>query len=178
MLYRYKDPCPKLGKNTFIAPTASIIGDVNIGEGSSIWFNVTIRGDVHYIKIGKQTNIQDNSILHVTKDRFPLVIGNKVTVGHGVILHGCTVEDNSLIGMGAIILDGAFIPEYSIVAAGSLVREGTEFTPGKLIGGNPARIIRALTKEEKNKNLAYARNYTSYKSAYLNENDFQYIEGD
>lgn len=137
MLYRYKKFTPKLGKNIFIAPTACIIGDVSIGEGSSVWFNVTIRGDVHFIKIGMYTNIQDNCILHVTKGKHPLVIGNNITVGHGVILHGCTVKDNSLIGMGAIVLDGAEISEDSIVAAGSLVREGAKFPAGNLIAGTP-----------------------------------------
>jgi carbonic anhydrase/acetyltransferase-like protein (isoleucine patch superfamily) len=105
MLYQYKNYKPYLGKNVFVASSADVIGNVSIGDDCSIWFNVTIRGDVHYIKIGDETNIQDNSILHVTSSRFPLIIGKRVTVAHGVALHGCTINDQTLVGMGAIVLD-------------------------------------------------------------------------
>ncbi|RKY91574.1 MAG: gamma carbonic anhydrase family protein, partial [Ignavibacteriae bacterium] len=122
-LYPYLDLYPSIAESVFLAPGVKIIGDVEIGENSSVWYNSIIRGDVHYIKIGKLTNIQDCSMLHVTNGKYPLNIGNKVTVGHSVSLHGCTINDLCLIGIGAIILDGAIVKEKSIVAAGALVRQ-------------------------------------------------------
>jgi len=170
---------PKIGQSVFIAPSAQIIGDVTIGDNSSVWFNTTIRGDVHYIKIGKDTNIQDNVMLHVTNGKFPLQIGNGVTVAHGAIIHGSTIRDNTLIGMGAIILDDTIIDENSIIAAGSLILQGKNYPPGHLIAGSPARIIRPLKDEEIEKNLTYSRNYTAYKNSYLNKTIFrEYKEND
>jgi carbonic anhydrase/acetyltransferase-like protein (isoleucine patch superfamily) len=176
MIYQYKDMQPKIGQSVFIAPNAQIIGDVTIGDNSSVWFNTTIRGDVHYIIIGKETNIQDNVVLHVTNGKFPLKIGNSVTVAHGAIIHGCTIRNNTLVGMGAIILDDTTIDENSIIAAGSLVPQSKSYPPGHLIGGNPARIIRPLKDEEIEKNLAYSRNYRTYKNSYLNKNIFMRIK--
>jgi carbonic anhydrase/acetyltransferase-like protein (isoleucine patch superfamily) len=176
MIYDYKKYKPSLGKKVFIAPSADIIGNVSIGDDCSIWFNVTIRGDVHYIKIGEETNIQDNSILHVTNGKFPLNIGNRVTVAHGVALHGCTINDQTLVGIGAIVLDDVEVGEKSIIAAGSLLREGKKFPGSSLIAGSPARVIRSLEKEEIEKNLQYARNYIDYKNSYLNKYDFQKIK--
>ncbi len=173
MIYRYKNLTPVIQQNTFIAPGADIIGDVHIGRDSSVWFHVTIRGDVHYIRIGEETNIQDNSMLHVTNGIYPLNIGNRVTVAHSVTLHGCTVKDNTLIGMGTTILDGSQISEFSIVAAGSLVRENNKYPPGVLIAGVPARVIRDLSEPEKQKNLQYAKNYIKYKNEYLETNNLQ-----
>jgi carbonic anhydrase/acetyltransferase-like protein (isoleucine patch superfamily) len=167
MIYKYKDYIPKLGKDVFIAPSADVIGNVTLGDDCSVWFNVTIRGDVHYIRIGDETNIQDNSILHVTKGRFPLNIGNRVTVAHGVALHGCTINDQTLVGMGAIVLDDAEIGEKSIIAAGSLIREGKKFPGSSLIAGFPAKVVRPLKDDEIEKNLQYARNYIDYKNTYL-----------
>ena len=121
MIYTYKNATPKLSKSVFVAPNAAVIGDVEIGEDSSVWFNSVIRGDVHQIRIGERTNIQDCSVLHVIYQKWALEIGDNVTVGHGAILHGCTISSNCLIGMGARVLDGARVGEFSLVAAGSLV---------------------------------------------------------
>jgi carbonic anhydrase/acetyltransferase-like protein (isoleucine patch superfamily) len=179
MIFRYKQYSPATGSGTFIAPGADVIGNVTIGSDSSIWFNVTVRGDVHFIRIGSRTNIQDNSILHVTNGLFPLTIGDGVTIAHGVILHGCTIGDNTLIGMGTTILDNAGIGGDSIVAAGSLVREGKRFPAGVLIAGSPAGVKRALTQAEIEKNRQYAENYVHYKNEYLNPEIFSQIsEGD
>ena len=167
---------PRIGKDCFLADNATIIGDVVMGDGCSIWFNVVIRGDVHYIRIGQGTNVQDNSVLHVTNAKYPLNIGNGVSLAHGCIIHGCTIGDNTLVGMGAIILDDAVIEENSLVAAGALVLQGKNYPPGQLIGGSPARIIRPLREEEIEKNLAYSRNYMTYKNSYLNNNLFKRIK--
>jgi carbonic anhydrase/acetyltransferase-like protein (isoleucine patch superfamily) len=176
MLYHFKEYKPILGKNVFIAPSADVIGNVTLGDDCGVWFNVTIRGDVHYIKIGDETNIQDNSVLHVTNGLFPLTIGNQVTVAHGVALHGCTINDQTLIGIGAVILDNVEVGARSIIAAGSLLREGNNFPAQSLIAGFPARIIRPLTTDEIKKNLQYARNYIDYKNSYLNNNNFNAIK--
>ena len=167
MIYRYKKFKPIIGQNVFVAPSAEIIGNVSVGDDCSIWFNVTIRGDVHYINIGDETNIQDNSILHVTNGKYPLNIGNQVTIAHGVTLHGCTINDQTLVGIGSIILDDVEVGEKSIIAAGSLLREGKKFPAASLIAGFPARIIRPLRTEEIEKNLQYSRNYIDYKNEYL-----------
>lgn len=169
MIYSFKDFIPNIHKSVYIAPSADVIGDITIGKEASLWFNVTARADVHFINIGQRTNIQDNCILHVTNSIFPLKIGNQVTIGHGVALHGCTIGDNSLIGIRATILDGAEIGEFSIVAAGSLIREGKRFPPGVLIAGSPAEIKRDLTEEEKRKNIKYADNYVQYSKSYLDK---------
>jgi len=175
MIYRFKNLSPDIHETVYVAPSADVIGDVSIGRDSGIWFNVTIRGDVHYIKIGEETNIQDNSMLHVTNGIYPLFIGNKVTVAHSVTLHGCVIKDATLIGMGSTILDDCEIGEYSIIAAGSLVREKRKYPPGVLIAGAPAQIIRELTDEEKEKNIRYANNYVTYKNEYLEADNLQPI---
>ncbi len=169
MIYSYKDYIPNIHKSVFIAPSADIVGNISIGKDSSLWFNVTARADVHFIKIGEKTNIQDNSVLHVTNGIFPLILGNEVTVGHGAALHGCVIGDSTLIGISATILDGAEIGEFSIVAAGSLVREGKKFPSGVLIAGTPAKIKRDLTEDEKQKILKYAKNYVDYSRSFLNK---------
>jgi carbonic anhydrase/acetyltransferase-like protein (isoleucine patch superfamily) len=147
-LFPYKNLFPDLHPSVFIAPGVKIIGDVSIGENSSVWYNAVIRGDVHYVKIGEITNIQDCSMLHVTNGRFPLNIGNKVTIGHSVKLHGCTLQDLCLIGIGAIVLDGAVVETNSMVAAGALVKPKFVVPSGKLVAGVPARIVRDLTDDE------------------------------
>jgi gamma-carbonic anhydrase len=161
-LFPYNDAFPKLHSSVFLAPGSKVIGDVEILESSSVWYNTVIRGDVNYIKIGSMTNIQDGSILHVTNDRFPLLIGNKVTVGHSVTLHGSIIKDLCLIGMNATVLDGAVVEEYSMVAAGSVVRPGFIVPSGKLVAGVPAKIVRDLTKEEMAEFEISANRYIQY----------------
>ena len=161
-LFPYLNTFPKLGKNVFLASGVKVIGDVEIGDDSSIWYNSVVRGDVHYIKIGKGTNIQDLSMLHVTNGKFPLNIGDNVTIGHSVTLHGCTLMNLCLIGMGAIVLDGATIDENSMVAAGAVVRQDFIVPSGKLVAGVPAKIIRELTQDEINEFKKSAERYKEY----------------
>lgn len=175
MLCRFKNLEPKLSNSTFVAPTATIIGDVRLGKDVSIWFNTILRGDVNSIRIGARTNIQDGSVLHVTLQQWPLHIGSNVTVGHGAILHGCTIEDYCLIGMGAKILDGAQIGACSLVAAGSLVREGDRVPGNSLVAGVPAIVKRTLTDEEIEKVKRSAARYVEYKNEYLG-GDFEILE--
>ncbi len=143
-IYALGELTPVLGKDVYVADTGIVIGNVTLGDESSIWFGTVVRGDVHSIKIGARTNIQDNSLVHVTNDIWPTVIGNDVTVGHNVILHGCTVGDRCLIGMGSTILDGAIIGEDSIIGAGSLITPNTVIPPRKLVMGRPGRAMRDL----------------------------------
>jgi carbonic anhydrase/acetyltransferase-like protein (isoleucine patch superfamily) len=145
----YRGISPKIAKDVFIAPNASIVGDVVIGEHSSVWFNTVVRGDVHYIRIGSFTNIQDNSVLHPTEHRFPMTIGDRVSIGHSVVLHGCTIEDMCLIGIGSIILDGCKIGRGSFVAAGSLLPPGFEVPPDSVVMGSPARIKKKTGEKER-----------------------------
>ncbi|HBG46176.1 MAG TPA: gamma carbonic anhydrase family protein [Deltaproteobacteria bacterium] len=167
MLKPYKGIWPKVHESAFIEESAQVIGDVEIGEGSSVWFNAVVRGDVHYIRIGAWTNVQDNCTLHVTKNTYPLIIGNDITIGHNVVLHGCTVKDRCLIGMGAIILDNAEIGEDTIVGAGALVTEGAKIPPGSLVLGMPAKVVRVLRDDEKARILKSAQNYIEYSSNYV-----------
>jgi carbonic anhydrase/acetyltransferase-like protein (isoleucine patch superfamily) len=157
---------PQIGENCFVAPSADIIGDVKIGKNCSIWFNTTLRGDVMPIVIGDETNIQDNTVLHGTYQKCGAVIGSKVTIGHSVILHGCTIGDLVLVGMGSVIMDQAEIPSRCIVGAGSLVTENAKFPEGYLILGRPAKAVRPLNEKE----LAFlpqsAQNYIEYKGWY------------
>ena len=168
MLFKLMDWTPKVGPNTFIAPTAQIIGQVEIGHDCSIWFNTIIRGDVGPIKIGNETNVQDGTVIHCTYQKAFATIGNRVTIGHNVMLHGCTIDDLCLIGMGSTIMDHAHIPKRSIVGAGSLVTENAKFEEGWLIMGRPAKAVRPLKPEE----LAFldksANNYLNYKKWYEN----------
>lgn len=144
----YNGITPKIHPSAFICYGVQIIGDVEIGKDCSVWYNSVIRGDVHYIRIGEGTNIQDLSMLHVTNGKFPLNIGNYVTIAHSVSLHGCTLKDYSFIGIGARVLDGAVVNTNAVVAAGSLVREGFVVPEGVLVAGVPAKIIRELSDEE------------------------------
>lgn len=167
-LFPYKNLFPELHESVFLASGVKIIGDVKIGKYSSVWYNSVIRGDVHYIRIGEMTNIQDCSMLHVTNGKFPINIGNKVSVGHSVKLHGCTIEDFSLIGIGAIILDGALVKEKAMVAAGAVVKPGFIVPTGKLAAGVPARIVRNLTDEEMAEFEISAERYKKYTEITIN----------
>lgn len=158
---------PKIGENTFLAETATIIGDVEMGSDCSIWYNAVIRGDVHYIKMGNKVNVQDNAMLHCTYEKFPLEIGDNVSIGHNAIVHGCKIQDNVLIGMGAIVMDDCLVESNSIVGAGSVVTQGTIIKSGEVWGGIPAKKIKDLSSEllegEVNR---IANNYVKYSSWY------------
>lgn len=176
MIHKFKDYTPKLGINTWIAPSADVIGDVVCGEDCSIWFGTVVRGDVHYITIGDRVSVQDLSMIHVTHhkgkerkigDGSPTIIGDDVTIGHRVMLHGCTVESACLIGMSATILDGAVIGKESIVGANSLVTKNKKFPPRSLIMGAPAKVIRELTDEEIKELYASAKRYVEFKNEYI-----------
>lgn len=171
MIQAFQKISPIIPTSVFVAPSADVIGDVEMGVESSVWFGTVIRGDVNYIRIGERTNIQDLSMLHVTRKTHPLIIGSDVTVGHHVTLHGCTIEDRVLIGMGAIVLDGAKISEGSIVGAGSIVTEGMEIPSGSLAFGAPARVKRALTAEESTFLKISAQHYVDLAQLYLGEVD-------
>ncbi len=167
MILPYNNIHPTLGNNVFIAPNATVIGDVQLGEDCSVWFNTVIRGDVNYIRIGSRTNIQDLCMCHVTLDKWPLLIGEGVTVGHSAVLHGCVIKDYCLIGMGARILDGAQVGPRALVAAGSVVREGFIVPENTLVAGIPAEVKRPLRQEEIDNLFASAQRYVRYKNTYL-----------
>lgn len=162
----FQNHSPRLGTGCFVAGGVHIIGDVEAGAQSSFWFNVTVRGDVHRIRIGERTNIQDHTMVHVTGGQYATTIGSEVTVGHSAVLHGCRIDDRVLVGMGACILDGAHIGEDSMVAAGSLVSPGKTFPPGHLILGSPAKVVRPLTPAERLDLSASAQRYVDLASAY------------
>lgn len=173
MTYPFKQWTPTMGNKTWIADSADVIGNITLGEDCSIWFGCVVRGDVHRITIGDRTNIQDLSMVHVThykkadmSDGNPTVIGDDVTVGHRVMLHGCTIEDACLIGMSATILDGAVIGKESIVGAGALVTKNKTFPPRSLIVGSPAKVVRRLSDEEVEELYASARRYVDFKEDY------------
>jgi carbonic anhydrase/acetyltransferase-like protein (isoleucine patch superfamily) len=166
----YMGISPKIHESVFLCEGARIIGDVELEKDVSIWYNTVIRGDVNYIRIGERTNIQDNSILHVTYKKYPLIIGADVTAGHGVVLHGCSVKDCVLIGMGAILLDNCLINSNSLIAAGTLVKEGFEVPEGVLVAGVPGRIVRELKEVEIEKIKQSAKNYMMYVSNYRKDN--------
>jgi carbonic anhydrase/acetyltransferase-like protein (isoleucine patch superfamily) len=147
-LYEYQGIRPRLGKDVFVAPNASVIGDVELGDEASVWVNVTIRGDLMPIRFGARTNIQDGTVVHVTGERASTTIGDDVTVGHMALLHGCTVGHGCLIGMGAILLDNCVIGDESIIAAGSLIAPGAKIPPRSMVMGRPGKVVRTLSDED------------------------------
>lgn len=152
-----------MGKDCFIAPNATIVGDVVMGDECSIWFNAVVRGDVNSIRIGNKVNIQDGAVIHCTYEKTKAIIGNNVSIGHNAIVHGCTIDDNVLIGMGAIIMDNAHIGSNTIIAAGALVLEGTKVEPGVIYGGIPAKKLKDINMELVNGEInRIANNYTMY----------------
>lgn len=153
---------PKFGKNCFLAENATIVGEVEMGDNCSVWFNAVVRGDVHYIKIGHNTNIQDGAVIHGTFEKSPTNIGNKVSIGHNAIVHGCTIEDNVLIGMGAIVMDDALVHSGAIVAAGSVVLSKTEVEAGYIYAGIPAKKIKPVEGEWLQVFERTAQNYMKY----------------
>ena len=169
MIRAYRGVVPKVAASAYIDPSAQVIGDVEIGERSSVWPNVTIRGDVNSIRIGTETNVQDNSVIHVEHDAYPTILGDRVTIGHSVTLHGCTVEDDCLIGIGAIVLNGARIGKGTVIAAGALVPERMQVPPGSMVMGMPAKVRRELTPEERERFRENAQNYVRYREIYREE---------
>ncbi len=158
---------PKLGNNCFLAETATLIGDVELGDNCSVWFNAVLRGDVHSIKIGNNTNIQDNAVIHATYQKSPTTIGNNVTIAHGAIVHGCTLHDNVMIGMNAVVLDDAVVESNSIVAAGSVVTKGTVVESGSVYAGIPAKKIKTISPELLEGEInRIASSYETYASWY------------
>jgi carbonic anhydrase/acetyltransferase-like protein (isoleucine patch superfamily) len=164
--FPFQDQVPRLGARVFLAPTAAVAGDVTLGDDVSFWFHAVARGDVHWIRIGERTNVQDGSVLHVTHQRHPLTVGAGVVVGHAAVLHGCTVEDGALIGIGARVLDGAVIEPGAQVGAGAVVTPGTRIPAHHLALGIPARVVRALSDGERAEIPAIAERYVRLKDAY------------
>ncbi|KAH7283397.1 hypothetical protein KP509_34G005500 [Ceratopteris richardii] len=176
---------PDIAKNAFIAPSAAVIGDVKVGPASSIWYGCVVRGDVNSITIGSGTNIQDNTLVHVAKTNIsgnvmPTTIGSRVTIGHNAVLHGCTIEDDAFVGMGATLLDGVHVEKHAMVGAGSLVKQNTRIPSGEVWAGNPAKLLRKLTEEEKAFFIKSAEDYMKLAETHAEENSktFHEIEAD
>jgi carbonic anhydrase/acetyltransferase-like protein (isoleucine patch superfamily) len=166
MIIPYAEKRPQIDQSCFIAENTIIVGDVTIGADSSVWFGAVIRGDIHSIRIGRYTNIQDNMVIHVTNDKYPTSVGDYVTAGHGAILHGCTVGNKCIIGMGAVILDDSVVGDETIIAAGSVVKEHENIPSGVLVAGNPAVVKRKLSDHERLAIKQAALNYSNYLEGY------------
>ena len=166
MIRPYRGILPRVHPSAYIDESAQVIGDVEIGEESSVWMCVVIRGDVHRIRIGRRSNVQDGTVVHVMKDTHPTTIGDNVTIGHAAVIHGCTIEDQCLIGMGAILLNGSHIGTGSIVAAGTLVTEEMKVPPRSLVMGSPGKVRRLLTPSQVAEIQMYADRYVSYRLDY------------
>ena len=167
MLRAYKGILPRVAADAYVDESAQIIGDVEIGAESSVWMNCVVRGDVHWIRVGRRTNIQDGTIVHVMRETHPTIIGDDITIGHAAVIHGCTIHDRVLVGMGAILLNGAEIGSNSIVAAGTLLPEGVKVPPRSLVMGSPGKVKRRLTDDEVKSIAWYADNYVRYRLDYL-----------
>ncbi len=170
MIRAFRGTLPQVAGSAYIDDSAQLIGDVTIGERSSVWCHATLRGDVNSIRIGQESSVQDGAVLHGELDKWPVIVGDRVTVGHTAVLHGCEVEDDCLIGIGAMVLNGARIGRGSIVAAGALVTEGTEIPPGSLVLGVPAKREREVSSEERERCRRTVRNYIRYCQQYREEN--------
>jgi carbonic anhydrase/acetyltransferase-like protein (isoleucine patch superfamily) len=169
MIRPFKGTTPVVDDTAYVDRSAQVVGDVHIGPESSVWMNVVIRGDVHRIRIGRRSNIQDLTMVHVMREAHPTTIGDEVTVGHSAVIHGCTVEDRCLIGMAAVLLNGVNVGHDSIVAAGSLLTEGTRIPPRSFVMGRPGKVTRELTAEEIVEIRWYADNYVGYRLDYMRE---------
>lgn len=166
-IYPYLDRRPRFGARVFLAPSADLAGDIELGDDVSFWFHTAARGDVHWIRIGPRTSVQDGTVLHVTHERFPLTIGADVVIGHGCMIHGCTLEDGCLIGIGARVLDGAVVESGAQVGAGAVVTPGSRVPAGHLALGVPARVARPLSSEERTAIREIAARYVRVKDEYL-----------
>ena len=169
MIKKFQNKQPQLGRNVYVSENAIVIGDVTLGDEVNIWFGAVLRGDMHYIKIGNRTNIQDNSVVHVTTGVSPTNIGNGVTVGHGAIIHGCTIEDDCLIGMGSILMDDAIIGEGSLIGAGTLIPPNMIIPENSLVVGSPGKVLRQVKDYEREMILERPQEYIDLASIYLNE---------
>jgi carbonic anhydrase/acetyltransferase-like protein (isoleucine patch superfamily) len=169
MIRTFKNITPRIDKSAYVDQSAQVIGDVEIGAESSVWMNVVIRGDVNQIRIGTRTNIQDLTMIHVMRDTHPTIIGDEVTVGHSAVVHGTTIEDRVLIGMGAVLLNGVHIEHDCVIAAGTLLTEGTRIPAGSLVMGRPGKVKRKLTDEEIAEIRWYSDNYVNYRLDYTTE---------
>jgi len=169
MIRAFRGASPRIAASAYIDPSAQVIGNVSIGERSSVWPNVVLRGDVNSITIGDESNVQDNSVLHCDAGEFRLLIGDRVTIGHLAMVHGCTIEDECLIGIGAIILNGARIGKGSVIAAGALVPEGMQVPPSSMVMGVPAKVKREVTAEEQERFRLNAQNYVENAKRYREE---------
>lgn len=167
MLDSFLGRSPRLGDTVYVSDTAAVVGDVLLGDGASIWFGASLRGDVHWIEVGAGSNVQDNATVHVSRGTHPCRIGAGVTVGHNAVVHGCTIEEDVLIGMGAVVLDGAVVGAGSIVGASALVTGGTLIPPRSLVLGAPGRVVRPLREDEVETNRANARHYVRMARMYL-----------
>ncbi|MCD8741501.1 gamma carbonic anhydrase family protein [Mucilaginibacter roseus] len=162
-----KDKSPSWGKDCFIAENSTIVGDVTMGDNCSVWFNAVVRGDVHYIKIGNNSNIQDGAVIHATYQKAPTNIGNNVSIGHNAIVHGCTLHDHVLVGMGAIVMDDAVVEPFVIIGAGSVVLEKTICESGYLYAGTPAKKMKPLTDEQRELLIRLPNNYIMYSDWFM-----------
>ncbi len=169
MIYTFQGKTPVIAPSAWIAPSADIIGDVTIGEESSIWFQCVLRGDVNFIRIGNHVNIQDKTLVHVSRNLYPVIIGNYVSIGHSATIHACTLKDHSFVGMSATVMDDVEIGEWSFVGAGALVPPGKKIPAGVLVMGSPAKIIRDITEKDREIITRTADNYVKYKENYRTE---------
>ena len=167
MIQPFLGRAPRTGRDVFVADSAAVVGDVTLSDGASVWYGASLRGDVHWIEVGEGSNVQDNATVHVSRGTHPCQIRSGVTVGHNAVVHGCTIEDDVLIGMGAVVLDGAVIGVGSLVGAGALVTMNTVVPPRSLVIGSPARVVRTLTDEEVERNRANAAHYVRMSRMYL-----------
>lgn len=165
MIYPYKEKKPQIAESAYVAPTAALIGDVTLGSNSSVWFHAVLRGDINSITVGNDSNIQDGCLLHVTHE-LPVVIEDRVTIGHGAIVHGCHIESDCLIAMGAVILDGVHIGQGSLIAAGAVVSPNTKIPPKSLVMGVPAKVVRTMSDEDLNRTKFNWKHYVEYSRIY------------
>src|SRR5580700_2564508 len=169
MIRRYQGHVPNIPASCYVDQSAQVIGDVALGEHASVWMNAVVRGDVHSVRVGANSNVQDCAVLHGMRNLYPVIVGEYVSIGHNATVHGCVVEDNCLIGMGATILNDARIGEGSIIAAGAVIPEHTVIPPRSLVAGVPGKVRRQLGDDDRELILKYARNYLDYVALYLNE---------
>jgi carbonic anhydrase/acetyltransferase-like protein (isoleucine patch superfamily) len=177
MIRSYQGRSPQFPASCYIDVSAQLIGDVTLGEHSSVWMNAVLRGDVHSIRVGANSNVQDCAVLHGMRDKYPVIVGDWVTIGHNATVHGCVIEDVCLIGIGATILNNARIGEGSIVAAGAVIPENMVIPPRSLVAGVPGKVRRDLTSDDREMILQYARNYLDYVKIYLDESKPTHVKG-